>query len=258
VKARASPVRRARQSTAGGLRLDPRVRQALQCLARVLARCGCAPRALEREFAKVCREIPKSLWKATFSREPGAPAHVLTLWFSDPAYLDARGGPRPLPLRGRTSIEALAHRVDPSLDARDVLRYLQRGRGLRRTGGRYVPRDRVLNFAERLEQLERLRGLFGLLSTLKHNSERVPQAARRFDVFAWNPHFPVSARPAFDKHVRRVGNRFLVQFDTQMHLRELARRPGEPTIPLGVGVYVFEDNPVPPTRGTHRGRRARK
>jgi hypothetical protein len=237
--------------------LESQARAAMRSFVRVLARCGCAPRDLEQQLVRACREIPESWLHRVDARDPGAPGHVLTLWFSDPAYLDALGNPKPLPLRGRSSIETLAHRVDPGLEAREVLHYLVQGRGLRRTGRRYVPRDRVLNFrgAERMDRLARLRGLFGLLSTMEHNSQSVGKVPGRFDVFAWNPHFPVSARAGFDKRLRRFGNRFLVQIDADMHVREHARKKGERTIPFGVGVYRFEQGPTP-ARG--RRRRTRK
>ena len=232
--------------------LDGQARAAMRSFVRVLARCGCAPRDLEQQLVRACREIPES-WLHRVDARESAPGHVLTLWFSDPAYLDGLGNPKPLPLRGRNSIETLAHRVDPRLEAREVLHYLVQGRGLRRTGQRYVPRDRVLNFrgAERMDRLERLRGLFGLLSTMEHNSQSVGKVPGRFDVFAWNPHFPVSARAVFDKWLRRFGNRFLVQIDANMHLREHARKKGERTIPFGVGVYRFEQGPAP-ARGSRR------
>jgi hypothetical protein len=236
--------------------LDAQARAAMRSFVRVLARHGCAPRDLEQQLVKACREIPK-VWLHRADAREGASGHVLTLWFSDPAYVDVLGNPKSLPLRGRNSIETLAHRVDPSLEAREVLDYLVQGRGLRRTGRLYVPRDRVLNFrgVQRRDRLERLRGLFGLLSTMEHNSQSVGKVPGRYDVFAWNPHFPVSARATFDKWLRRFANRFLVQIDANMHLREHARKKGERTIPFGVGVYRFEQGP-PPARGQRR--RARK
>jgi hypothetical protein len=109
-----------------------------------------------------------------------------------------------------------------------------------------------------MDRLARLRGLFGLLSTMEYwsttlsRSDKVPG---RFDVFAWNPQFPVSARAGFDERLRPFANRFLVQIDADMHVREHARKKGERTILFGVGVYRFELGPTP-ARG--RRRRTRK
>jgi hypothetical protein len=88
--------------------LESQARAAMRSFVRVLARRGCAPRDLEQQLVRACREIPESWLHEVEARDPGAPAHVLTLWFSDPAYLDALGNPKPLPLRGRNSIETLA------------------------------------------------------------------------------------------------------------------------------------------------------
>jgi hypothetical protein len=241
---------RAGPAPAAGSELDARAREAMRCFVRVLARCGCAPRIIEYEIGKACREIPKSWWRKADVHDRGAPAHVMTLWFSDPEYLDARGNPKPLPLRGRLSIEALARHVDLTLDARDAVRYLLRGGGLRRIGRRYVPRDRVLIFRgpEGLNHFERLRGLCGLLSTMDYNSQPIRERVGRFDVLSWNPRFPVAARSGFDKRLRHRANRFLVQMDADLHRQERARKKGERTLPFGVGVYRFEEAPLPPRR----------
>jgi hypothetical protein len=251
----AGRIARAGPAPTDGFEPDARAREAMRCFVRVLARCGCAPRIIEYEVGRACREIPKSWWHKADVRDRGAPAHVMTLWFSDPEYLDARGKPRPLPLRGRLSIEALARRVDPTLDAELALRYLMRGGGLRRIGRRYVPRDRVLIFRgpERMNHFERLRGLFGLLSTMDYNSRSTRETAGRFDVLSWNPRFPVRERAAFDRRVRQLGNPFLVQMDADMHRLERTRKKGERTVALGVGVYRFEETPL--RRGRRRPRR---
>jgi hypothetical protein len=47
-------------------------------------------------------------------------------------------------------------------------------------------------------------------------------------------------------------NRFLVQIDADMHRREGARKQGERTVRMGVGVYQYEDVP-PPVRRSGRG-----
>ena len=112
-------------------------------------RCGCTPQHIAQEVLKACRQVPRS-WaqtpKAAVS-EMDAAAHVLTLWFQDPAYLDSKGNPQPLRLRGgERSLEALARQVDPKLDVDKILAHLMRRPVLRRSGARYLPRDRVLMF----------------------------------------------------------------------------------------------------------------
>lgn len=240
--------------------LDARAREAIRCFVRVLGRCGCGPRIIEYEVGKACRQIPKSWAQRADFRERGAPAHVMTLWFSDPAYLNERGHPKALPLRGPISIETLAQRVDVNLDAHEVVRYLMRGGGLRRAGRHYVPRKRALIFRgpEAMRHYERLRGLFGLLSTMEYNTQPIRDTPSRFDVLSWNPRFPVKDREAFDKRLRRVAMPLLERIDGDLHRCEHARRKGDRTVPLGVGVYRFEERPMRRLRGPRRPRRGRR
>jgi hypothetical protein len=79
-----------------------------------------------------------------------------------------------------------------------------------------------------------------MLRTLEHNGLPKSRASGWFEAFAENPRFPVSRLPAFEKRLRRFGNRTLLQLDAEMHRRETARKPNERTIRLGVGMYQFE------------------
>lgn len=225
--------------------LEPHARLAVQRFVKVLARCGCAPQEIEREVSETCRAIPRAWLHKADLRDSADLGHVMTMWFSDPAYLDARGNPRPLPLRGSgLSIEALARRIDPTLEVGAVLQFLKRGGSVKRAGTRYVPRDRVTILRGRESMTTFLRGLFGLLKTLEHNSRQGRRARGWLELFARNPRFPVSAVEGFEKRVRRVADRLLLQLDADMHRRECAAAKGERTVRLGVGVYRFEEDPV--------------
>ena len=175
--------------------LDSRALEAVERFVRVLARYGCAPDDIAREAVKACRQIPKS-WAPkgrAALREMDDAGHVLTLWFSDPAYLDRRGVPLPLPMRGAGgSLETLVFRVDPTLDVREVLRYLLRGGALRRVGTRYRPKGRVLSVrgAGGSDNVHTLRGLLGMLRTTEHNVQPKRRVAGWYEVFAHNPVFP--------------------------------------------------------------------
>ena len=235
------------------LALEPQVRSALRRFVRVLARCGCTPQAIEAEVSKVCRQIPKSWLHRADLRDSVDPGHVMTLWFSDPAYLDPRGRPRPLPLRGPAlSIEGLAHRVDPKFDARYVVRYLMHGGGLKRIGTRYVPKSRVVIYRGRESKTPVLRGLSGLLRTLEHNTQCAGLAPGWLELSTRNPLFPVSASEGFERRLRQRVNRLLVQIDADMHRSECARKKGERTVRMGVGVYQYAEVP-PLMRRSRRG-----
>jgi len=237
-----------RAAASGVAALEPRARHAIHRFVRVLARCGCDPRAIEREAAEACRRIPVSWMSRADLRDSLDPGHIMTLWFSDPAYLDPSGQPRPLPLRGSPiSLEALAHCIDPHLDVRYVVRYLEHGGALRRSGNRYLPRDRVLILRGRERMTPFLRGLFGLLRTLDHNSQCRGRSPGWLELVSTNPRFPVSAVRSFEKRVRALVSRLLLKVDADMHRHERAARKGERTVRIGVGVYQFEEGPTPRT-----------
>lgn len=240
--------------------LEPSAREAIQRFVRVLARSGCSPQAIEREVLKTCREIPASWSSPAERRRGGDAAHVMTVWFSDPAFVDARGAPRALPVRGsELSIEGLVHRVDPKLDVRQVLRVLQSGGAVRRIGARYVPRKRVLIFPGADQMTMTLGGLFGLLRTIELNRWGSSRAGRRLQLYSFNPRVPVSAVAGFEKRLRPSAERLLVQADADMHLRELAHKKGERTVRMGVGVYQFvEASPALKRSRASSRRRMRK
>jgi hypothetical protein len=225
--------------------IDPRFEEAITHFVRVLARSGCKTTDIERIAHGACRKIPKS-----WSRGPRvalselkAVGHLLTLWWSDPAYVDSDGHPRALPLTGSHSIKTLLHRVDPRLNVRRILQYPLRSGVLRRVGSRYLPRERmlVLKGADGLDHPFRLGGLFGLLRTLDENRDRVRGTRVRFQAYTISERFPVRAVAAFEKRVHRIGRRLAFQLDTDMHRITAEYRPGEPTLQMGIGFYQFVD-----------------
>lgn len=243
---RSAPSRRSpRSRRVGGARLEPETRQAVWRFVRILGRIGCAPRAIEAEVARACDQIPTAWSEVREPQDTEDPGHVLTLWFSDPTYLDKHGSPRPLPLTGPApSLASLAHRVDPGLDVHAVVRYLTRGGGLKRLGKRYVPRDRILIFKQAEHRMPVLGGLFGLLRTLEVNQSGGRAGTRRLQLFAFNPRLPASAVPGFERRLRRLASRLVIKTDADMHRQERARRRGERTVRIGVGVYQYvEDRP---------------
>jgi hypothetical protein len=243
-----------------GSTLDARAVEAIGRFVRVLARCGCAPVDIATEVTWQSRRIPPS-WapKARAAlREMDDASHVLTLWFSDPAYLDRKGRPMALPLRGAGgSLETLAARIDPGVEPRELLRYLARRNALKRVGDRYIPKDRILSLrgAGGPDNFRHLRGLLGMLRTQEHNGQPRRQVEGWYEVFAENPRFPVSARGAFDTSMRLWGNRMLFRADAEMHRYERGRKRGERTVRMGVGIYRFEEGSE---TGSARGRRAKR
>jgi hypothetical protein len=233
---------------------------------RILGRCGATPQDIVRAVRAACRRIPArwAVRAADATREIGDAAHLLTVWFTEPSCLDAAGKPRPLPLEGTsTSVAALVRSVDRRLDAREVLAYLLRSGAVRRYGKRYVPRARMLLLrgTRGPDYFRTLRVLGNMLGTLEHNV--LPKRAVRgwFEYFVENPRFPVQAREELDQRVNRFGKELLSRLDAYTRRREVTRKPGEPTLRVGVGMHFWEDERKPrgEGRGGHRAaRRARK
>ena len=250
-----SPLRKRPRSES--LRLDSAARHGVQTFVRLLAGAGYEARAIQDEVIAACRRARAPLVDSPDRRHRGDAGHVMTLWFSDPAFLDARGYPRALPLRGgRLSIEALAQRVDPKLDAAQVLGYFEEAGVVRRAGLRYVPRDRVVMLRDRGYLKVQIRGLLGLIRTLEHNEWCDRETPRRVQLWCHNPRFPVSAIASFEKRLREMLNRLAIQVDADMHRCERARKPGERTVTMGVGVYQFEEDPGARTALAPRRRKA--
>ena len=226
--------------------LDAASLEAVGRFVRILARCGSVPRDIVRAVRHECERIPPH-WAVRARRAKrhisDAP-HVLTVWYNEASYLDADGRPRPLPLEGASmSVEALVRSVDRELDARQVLTYLLRSGAVRREGRRYVPRKRMMLVpgTQGPGHFFTLRILMTMLATLEHNVHGSGPASPWFEYIADNPRYPVSRRKQLDKYVKGIGESVLPRLDVYMRRRETMRRPGEPTVRVGVGIYLFED-----------------
>ena len=227
--------------------LDTRAVAAIELFVRLLAQCGCETDAVLREVHHACNQVPQR-WvnKARAApREISEATHVLTVWFSDPAYLDEAGTPRPLPLHGSgRSFETLVSGIDRRLNAEEVLAYLRKGRALRRLGSRYVPRGRVLSLRglRGPNEFRNLRSLLAMLRTLEHNSRPRRHTPSWFEFSAENPRIPKRACAKFDEFVGVRAMRFVLDVDAELRRLELTCKPGEPTVRLGTGVYRFEED----------------
>jgi len=241
--------------------LDASSREVLGSVVRVLAANGCDPREIATEVEKDCRRMAAS-WAPPAPKSVStlnAAGHVLTLWFSEPAYTDARGRPRPLPLRGERSLEALALQWDASFDVEEVLSHLLRPGVLRRQGSRYVPRRRVLftpgSGTHHSRVVERVAAM---LRTMEHNSDPKHALSRWYERVALNNRFPVSQRTQFDQRLQEVFDAMLFRFDAEMHQKERRRKRGEPTVGLQLGVILSEFEPSLPERRAKPRRHIKK
>lgn len=241
--------------------LDAIVDEAMERFVRVLIRRGVSERKVRGAFRRAWLHVPEDAAEDNrrASRELMDVGHVLTLWFGDPFYVDARGDPLPLALRGPApSLASLVQHVDPTLSVTQVLKCLTRADAVRRRGSRYLPRSRAVAFRGTGAPLHarNLRALLGLLRTLEHNLGPKDKDPAWFEYVAENPRFPVGAREPFDARLRQDAMTFLLNQDSQMLIDERKAKPGEPTVRMGVGVFRYEEeaSPEPPAR--RRTRRA--
>jgi Family of unknown function (DUF6502) len=219
--------------------------EASDLFVRILARGGCSPEQIAEFVLESCRRIPSD-WKAQ-AREAiaamDAAAHALSVWFADPDYVDGRGLPRALPMRGDSSLESLCRRAAPELDSEAVLRHLVRPSEVLQTGDRYLPRDRVLWFrgAGSSQHSRTMRTLLAALGTLENNSQPEETTPGRYEVFAVNAHVPCSGVPAFQERLRRRADQWLVETDHDLMQVVADALPEEPRTCIGVDIFQFEE-----------------
>lgn len=237
---RAKPKGRAREVDAG---VDYS-RELLALMARVLTLTGHSPHKLAAQFHSICRRLKEpehprdplslhSLWDLP---------HVMARWHSDPQYLDSRGAPLELPLKGPgPSVTSLIERVLPHADAEVVVEALRQIDGIRRRGGRYRPTGRQLALQHQrvIGWLHGLTMLMGLLRTVEHNIAH-PEGATLLERAAVNPRFPVRYLPEMHQRFKDRATTFLWQTDGEMRKRERPSESGE-AVRLGVGIFAFED-----------------
>jgi len=231
-------------------------REYLSRLARILVHSGHSPKRLWRYFREICSELgePAQRWDPTRLAYYADLPHVIAHWHSDPLYLDRKGLPVPLPLRGRgPSLSALIARVLPGEDAASVAKSLVHAKGVRRRKGLYIPIQRSLVFSKVGSRAHSMNSLLGMLRTVDHNV--AGKGRRIFERAATNPSIPLSALPAFNAWVEKFGDRFLEGADNFLQNRESADEGG-PRVRVGVGVFVHTGPPGSGVRPQRKSRRA--
>jgi hypothetical protein len=226
-------------------------RECLSRLARILVHGGHSPKRLSRDFRDICSELkePTRPWDPTRLTFYADLPHVIAHWHSDPRYMDSRGRPVPLPLRGRgPCLSALIARVLPGEAPVSVAESLVRSNSVRRRKGLYTPTKRSLVYPKAAARVHGMNAFLGMLRTVDHNV--AGKGPRLYERAAMNPSIPVSALPAFYKWAERFGDRFLEGADSFLQNRE-AEEKGGLRVRVGVDVCVFAgpaDSRVRPRR----------
>ena len=260
---------RSRAKRSNGSPLDPTAHEAIECFARLMVHCGFDTTAIGEAFElALAASRNEFLPPPKDVREFHDASHLVTLWRTSPDYVDELGSPLALPMRGSgRSLESLARLVDRKLDPEEALRYLTHTHTVRKVRGRYVLSRRwvMLRGVSGAAHSHAMRVLVGKLRTVEHNLMAESDAHSWFDFTTENARFPVSQLQALDKLLRRAGLGWMHKLDRFMRHRELNRKPTEPTVWVGIGMYRFQHNTspafAPPAAGkgkTQRTARRRK
>ncbi len=219
-------------------------RELLLLMARVLTLTGHSPKELASEFNSICRGLkePRRPWDPVSLHYIADLPHVMARWHSDPQYLDSRGAPLPLALKGPgPSVTSLIERVLPQADPEAVIASLRQLKGVRREGGRYRPTDRQLAYQHQrvIGWLHGLTLLLGLLRTVEHNITH-PDGNTLLERAAINPRFPARYLPEMHRRFKDRATPFLWQVDGDMRKHERTSDSAD-VVRLGLGIFAFED-----------------
>lgn len=170
-------------------------------------------------------------------------SRVLSGWFQDPAFVDAKGNPRLLEPTGERGFEGLVKRFAQDIPSTAMLKELKAvgavavtPQGRLRAKMRYyspeAPDDEAVLRAGSV--------VADLGATVAENLLRV-EPRTRFEGRATNARVARAARRAFRDYVEARGMEFLEDVDRWLSEHE-ASDPDEKLVRLGIGVYQIQDD----------------
>lgn len=175
-------------------------------------------------------------------------ARVVTAWIREPAYLDAEGEPRVLPMDGDApSFRALVKSSAGDVPRRAVFDELERAGTVELTEAgevrllarAYLPRQSAV------EQLEVLgTDVGGLIDSIAHNLDHTGDDLR-FQRKVYYDNLPAEALPELQALTRRHGQELLERLDKYMAAHDRDANPeagGTGRKRAGIGVFYFEDD----------------
>lgn len=208
--------------------------------------CGLSPRELTKLAIDAFADLPEpseSVDAADLRCLRYAP-HALTHWHTEPAYVDASGKPRKLPMRGKLSMTSLAVAVHASMSAQELVSFLSRYGVIERQGTCWVPVSQsVILSGNRAHQSAR--GLLlvrGILKNKAHNAAVGRSPEGWFERVAENSHIPRSQRAILYRNIDAVGAQVLTHIDLEMKRREEPLLQTQEKVHVSVGVYLYEDD----------------
>lgn len=168
---------------------------------------------------------------------------ILSGWYRDQDYVDAKGRPRLLKDRGPGGVQGLLRRYAPDIPPTAMLKELQRVGAVRRTAaGRVRPVARTFIPAP-LESDGVIRAgevIGDLARAINHNLVQT-DAPARFERRATSRRVVRVSRRAFDRYLESRAMEFLEDADSWLSDHE-TDDPDKRMIRLGVGVYLITED----------------
>ena len=207
---------------------------------RVAILTGLSRRDVKRARDRLASTAPDAL--APIAKINHA-SRVLTGWFQDRDFLDAKGKPRLLELAGERGFEGLAKRYAQDIPSTALLKELKSVDAVATTAhGRLRAKMRYYSPAAPNEEAVLRSGsvLEDLGATVAENLVRAEERTR-FEGRATNARIARGARRKFRDYLESRGMAFLEDIDRWLSQHESAD-PKEKSVRLGIGVYQIQDD----------------
>ena len=191
-----------------------------------------------------------------------AAAGLTQCWSADAEFLDERGQPRVLALKGRrSSFSALVRRAGGFVNANKALAVLVRHGAAASDGSSVTLLSRTVmaHWATPEARARAWMASVAHLNTLNHNLSDRPKSEKLPERTVVGLRFPVNAMPILREAVEAQGEAFLVFLDQLMkEHEERATERGEATVGVGVGFWQFDVPTVANPKASVRSRRKRR
>jgi hypothetical protein len=207
---------------------------------RVAILTGLSRRDVKRARDRIAGTAPDAL--APIAKINHA-SRVLSGWFQDSAFVDAKGRPRLLERSGERGFEGLVKRYAQDIPSTAMLKELKAVGALAVTPqGRLRAKMRYYSPAAPDDEAVLRSGsvVADLGATVAENLLRVEQRTR-FEGRATNARVSRGARRAFREYVEARGMEFLEDVDRWLSRHE-ASSPDDKVLRLGIGVYQIQDD----------------
>jgi hypothetical protein len=210
-------------------------------------RCGYSPQDIADQAAVETARIPQGVRRGgNGSRiDQDDWARVVTLWSTEPEYVDDNGAPRTLPIAGPPpSIEALLRRVDSKLTVKEACNSLLRTGAARKVGRRLAveAHPALVHPPGTDEQsAHHLRVLNALLWNFEHNANLTGRAVPWVERVATAQTFPESALTTYSVDAEKRAMAFLKQEDALM--QRLVKSTGSKGQQLRAHLHVIFSAP---------------